>query len=348
MLEEALVDNTFLRKLQRRRDLQNKQLQTPACFRGSVPPSVVSNQVSHANEANYSPIPSTMTVASVSPTCCVAGATRRNVMPSNTVDYTLSAWAYSAIFVPDPTTVAALPTPSEVRVAQERDQALQRWITHHHTSTSRFKPGLVECEDNTKVWADVSVTPAHILVPTTLQRVVVDSLQCLAHPGVKAGMSLINRTYWWQGIGKDFARWTTSCEACQNAKVHKHTKAPLERLPAPTKRFSHIHVDLVGPLNPACEGKNTLLTVIDRWTGWPEAFPMTMYGDAANTNSCAKVLVRQWIARWGYQTSSRQTVGLNSPQICGWKFADLWELRVTQLPATIRNTMARLHGCIVV
>ena len=100
--EEALVDDT-------------------SCVRGSVPPSVVSNQVPHANEANYSPIPSTITVASDSPSCCVAGATHRSVTPSNTVDYASSAWACSAIFVPDPTTVAALPTPSEVRVAQERD-----------------------------------------------------------------------------------------------------------------------------------------------------------------------------------------------------------------------------------
>ena len=62
---------------------------------------------------------------------------------------------------------------------------------------------------------------------------------------------------------------------------------------AQTKRFIHIHMDLVSRLNPACEGKNTLLTVIDRWTGWPEAFPMTMHGDAANTKACAKVFVRQ-------------------------------------------------------
>ena len=178
--------------------------------------------------------------------------------------------------------------------------------THHHTSTSRFKPGLVACEDNTKVWADISVTPARILVPTALQRVVFDSLHCLAHPGVKAGMTLIKRTYWWQGIGKDVARWTKSCEACQKAKVHKHTKAPLGRLAAPTTetRQTQQHV-------PKC------------WcvSGSPDGV---------------------------YQTSSRQTVGLNSPQIFGWKFADLWELRVTLLLATIRNTMARLNGCIVV
>ena len=90
------------------------------------------------------------------------------------------------------------------------------------------------------------------------------------------------------------ARWTKSCAACQKAKIHVHTKMPLERLPAPIKRFSHIHFDLVvGPLNPPCEGKNTLLIIIDRWTDWPEAFPITMHGDAANGKTCAKVLVRE-------------------------------------------------------
>ena len=69
-------------------------------------------------------------------------------------------------------------------------------------------------------------------------------------------------------------------------KVHVHNKSRLERLPAPSKCFSHIHIDLVGPVNPACEGKNVLLTVIDRWTGWRYAFPMTMHGDAANARAC--------------------------------------------------------------
>ena len=63
----------------------------------------------------------------------------------------------------------------------------------------------------------------------------------------------------------------------------------MRSLPAPTKRFNHTHVDLVSPLNTACEGKNTLLTVVDRRTGWPEAFPMTMHGEAASSKACAKM-----------------------------------------------------------
>ena len=37
-----------------------------------------------------------------------------------------------------------------------------------------------------------------------------------------------------------------------------------------------IDIYLVGPLNPACEEKTVLLTAIDRWTGWPDACPMSM------------------------------------------------------------------------
>ena len=186
-----------------------------------------------------------------------------------------------------------------MRDEQERDASLQKWIKHHKLSSSQFAPQLTECENGTQVWADVTATYTCILVLTSLQGSLFDSLHSLSHPGVKAGMALLNRVYWWSGIGKDVSKWTRLCKACQKAKVQTHTKTALARLPAPTKRFSHVHIDLVSPLNPACEGKNTLLTVIDRWTGWPEAFPMKMHGDAANSKACATMLVHQWIARWG-------------------------------------------------
>ena len=103
----------------------------------------------------------------------------------------------------------------------------QNWITHHRSSATRFKPDLIECEDGTSLWADVSATSARILVPTSLQRIVFDSLHRIAHPRLKAGLMLIKRSHWWQGISKDVARWTKSCAACQKAKIHVHTKMPL-------------------------------------------------------------------------------------------------------------------------
>ena len=65
-------------------------------------------------------------------------------------------------------------------------------------------------------------------------------------------------------------------------------------IPVPTRRFSHIHIDLVGPLPPS-EGYIHLLTIIDRTTRWPEAIPMV------NTSAkrCARALISNWISRFG-------------------------------------------------
>ena len=108
-------------------------------------------------------------------------------------------------------------------------------------------------------------------------------------------------------------------------------------------------VDLVGSLNPACEGKNTLLTVIDRWTGWPEAFPMTMHGDAANTKACAKVLVRQWIARWGVPdiiTSDRGSQFASDLWLEVCRFMGIAREQTTSYHPQHNGKVERMHQCL--
>ena len=57
------------------------------------------------------------------------------------------------------------------------------------------------------------------------------------------------------------------------------------------RRFSHIHVELVGP-HPSCSGINHLLTIVDRSTRWLEAIPLQ------STTATANALVAGWIARF--------------------------------------------------
>jgi hypothetical protein len=99
------------------------------------------------------------------------------------------------------------------------------------------------------------------LVPRDLRRQVFEHLHRTAHPGRRATRRLISSKYLWKGLSTDVTAWAKACLGCQQAKVHRHVQVPPQQVPA--RPFSHIHVDLVGPL-PASKGFTYLFTIIDR------------------------------------------------------------------------------------
>ena len=64
----------------------------------------------------------------------------------------------------------------------------------------------------------------------------------------------------------------------------------------PDARFNHIHVDIVGPL-PSSRGYNYLLTVVDRYSRWPEAYSIK----DSTAETVAQALYAGWICRYGSQ-----------------------------------------------
>ncbi len=48
----------------------------------------------------------------------------------------------------------------------------------------------------------------------------------------------------------------------------KQHKAPVEPIPIPQWRFSHVHIDIVGPLQASEDGFLYLLTMVDRTSRW--------------------------------------------------------------------------------
>jgi hypothetical protein len=99
----------------------------------------------------------------------------------------------------------------------------------------------------------------------------------------------------WKGVGKDVAAMCRACQQCQRGKVHKQPAAPMQAIPVPARKFSQVHVDLVGPLPASSEGQVYLLTIIDRSTRWFEAVPL--WNMEAST--CMDAFISSWVARFG-------------------------------------------------
>jgi transposase InsO family protein len=69
----------------------------------------------------------------------------------------------------------------------------------------------------------------------------------------------------------------------------------VQPIPVPIQRFSHVHVDLVGPLPVSADGYAYLLTAIDRSTRWAKAIPLK----ATSAADCAEAFIDGWVSRFG-------------------------------------------------
>ena len=96
----------------------------------------------------------------------------------------------------------------------------------------------------------------------------------------------------------------------------------MQHFKVPAKRFSHIHIDIVGPLPPS-SGFTHLLTIMDRPTRWPEAIPLR----DTTTTECT------WIARFGVPLDMTSDRG---PQFT----SAMWSTISSQLGIQLHRTTA--------
>ena len=178
-------------------------------------------------------------------------------------------------------------------VAQENDQSLQQFVLNYTGTKLKLCPVKLPDSDR-KVICEMSRAAPRPLVPDALRRPITLQLHGLSHPGSKATTRLVKERFFWPNMAKEIKATTSTCVACQRAKTLRHYTAPAEFIAMPGARFQHIHIDIVGPLPPS-QGCSHLLTIVDRFTRWPEAIPVP----DTNTATLCQALQFHWISRFG-------------------------------------------------
>lgn len=88
--------------------------------------------------------------------------------------------------------------------------------------------------------------------------------------------------------------WARGCIQCQRAKVGRHAHLKTAKFNIPSTRFKYVHMDIIGPL-PDCECFRYCLTLIDRFSRWPEAIPLKNI----SAQTVCRAFTDNWVTRFG-------------------------------------------------
>ena len=180
----------------------------------------------------------------------------------------------------------------ELAQYQTEDEEIKALITDPECSLNIRK--IQWGPEHTSVYCDMTGETLRPVIPSPLRERVFNLFHHPAHPSAKVTDRVIRKRYVWPSMRRDISDWCKACPECQQSKVSRHNRLLPSSFSAPDGRFRHVHMDIVGPL-PISNGFKYCLTVIDRFSRWPEAVPL----QNIEAPSVCRAFFDNWVSRYG-------------------------------------------------
>ena len=218
--------------------------------------------------------------------------------------------------------------------AQSTCKETQQWRERPGTQQVTVGEHVLLCDGSTGALRPV--------VPGPWRRAVFHSVHDLAHAGTRATRRMLTSRFVWRQCAADVAAWCRECQQCARGKVTRQEVAPVEPIPVPSTPYTHVHVDLVGPLPASSKGHTYLLTMVDRTTRWPEVVPL----NNISAQVVADAFVDTWVARFGVPstvTTDRGTQFTGSTWQCLCRTLGVKHVTTTAYHPQANGLVERFH-----
>ena len=115
------------------------------------------------------------------------------------------------------------------------------------------------------------------------------------HLGVAKTKARIQRRYYWPKLADEVAAYVKNCLKCAQRKPYGQSKAPLKPMPAATRVWERIAMDIVGPVDISRNGNRYILVLSD----YASRFVMTIPMIDQTAKTVAAHLVNEILTKYG-------------------------------------------------
>ena len=136
------------------------------------------------------------------------------------------------------------------------------YIFIHHVLYSTLRPTPV-----------AAVYPRLVLPEKYRKKVIQRAHTEVGHMATLKTLNRIREAYFWPAMRKHVRAELLRCPTCI-VNSRQRDKPVMGTMPMPVTPMQMISMDLVGPFVPSSKGNKYILTIIDHFSGWAEAYPL--------------------------------------------------------------------------